>query len=66
MSETKPCPFCGGMVKKATKEINYGHNCYAKERYIYCTCCRMKWFPPDTAKTAQEIIEAWNRRHNDG
>ena len=53
MEQLKPCPFCGG---EATITL------FIKQIAISCTNCSAVV----VEKTAQEAIEAWNRRADNG
>ena len=50
MTDLKPCPFCGGKAKSKGYQIGFR---------VMCPECggRAKLF-----STAEEAIEAWNRR----
>jgi hypothetical protein len=65
MSELKPCPFCGGEAKLATKAMGHG----ALGAFVYCEdcCCESKSFPVRADWCANEMAaNAWNRRAEDG
>lgn len=53
MEQLKPCPFCGG---EATITL------FIKQIAISCTNCSAVV----VEKAAQEAIEAWNRRADNG
>ncbi len=48
-NELKPCPFCGGEAEWATKG----------KHWIMCSSCGVE---TQYCETAEEAIEAWNRR----
>lgn len=60
MEEMKPCPFCGGTVR-----FDEAYN-YFRDTVIYCDSCDMVFALDDCTATAEETIEAWNRRINNG
>lgn len=53
--ELKPCPFCGG------KELNFGRFGLS----ISCEYCGI-FFTPVGHGGKEEVIEAWNRRVDNG
>ena len=56
MKELKPCPFCGGEA-----EIEMDENWYWNY-YVFCQECKIT---TDYYETADEAIEAWNRREGE-
>ena len=59
-NELKPCPFCGGA-------IGIMHCSWGTVGVITCGNCRTKFVIPwNEAETPKDLIEAWNRRANDG
>lgn len=76
MAELKPCPFCGG------REVNYdyryvGRNRFREEAYITflkCDICGAQTKAmsfdgndrDDREATEAKVMEAWNRRAEDG
>lgn len=57
----KPCPLCGGYA-----HIDAHGPTYFREHVIYCEGCDM-YFALDAYKATQkDLIEAFNRRVNDG
>ena len=54
--ELKTCPFCGS--KANTGHWN-GHKKYDNYFLVMCTHC----FARTVGKTAEEAIEAWNKRN---
>ena len=56
-TELKPCPFCGADEDLRVVSV------YGEERYVTCLTCSA--CGPD-AETADEAIEAWNRRAGEG
>ena len=60
MDELKRCPFCGAKPRFVEKDP---FEQYRKEFFVYgvyCDCGAVIW-----KCTAEEAIEAWNRREND-
>ena len=53
MRELKPCPFCGG---EAEIEMD---DCWYWNYHVFCQECKIG---TDYYDTADEAIEAWNRR----
>ena len=53
MRELKPCPFCGG---EAEIEMD---DCWYWNYHVFCQECKIG---TDYYNTADEAIEAWNRR----
>ena len=64
MDELKPCPFCGGEVEIIDTGLNFWK--YAIRHKNICVKCILDTRGFSTEKTKQEVIEAWNRRVNDG
>ena len=58
MVDLKPCPFCGGYAM-IDKELLSGHWVYQ----VRCTGC---WATSPKINTKKEVVEAWNRRTDDG
>ncbi len=65
-NKLKPCPFCGGEAELSmhfwaspTTVVTY---------YAVCTkcSCRMQHSGYNDEETREDIIEAWNRRVDDG
>lgn len=64
MVELKPCPFCGECAVHINKA--YGYYC---DKVIYCENCDILFslFSLDDCKsTDEQLIEAWNRRADNG
>lgn len=63
MTELKPCPFCGGeavLIKRKLKTEFYPSD---GSYYAHCKKCIITTQP---RKNAESVIEAWNRRVNNG
>ena len=60
MEEMKPCPFCGENVR-----FDEAYN-YFRDNVIYCDNCGMVFALDEYTATAEETIEAWNRRADNG
>ena len=76
MAELKPCPFCGGSVSIAKSGDN-GHMWWFVTRGRREDRCRCRVFMEseeyqlnaplaDRLNLKNDLIEAWNRRVNDG
>lgn len=60
MDELKPCPFCGG---DAHLDKAYS---YFRDIVIYCEGCDVVFTLDDCSTTAKQIVDAWNRRADNG
>lgn len=60
MAELKSCPFCGASVR-----FDEAYN-YFRDTVIYCDSCDIVFTLDDCTATAEEVIEAWNRRVDNG
>jgi Lar family restriction alleviation protein len=61
-NELKPCPFCGGY---AHIDKTSSMTCF-RDAAIYCEGCN-SWYVLDAfSATEEDLIDAWNRRVNDG
>ena len=58
MMELKPCPFCGS--NKVVIRWNFRYEVY-EVNCVGCNCTLTHWY-----ECADEAINAWNRRHDDG
>ena len=56
MDQLKPCPFCGGAVEIVGESNPF---------LIWCETCGLEFGHEKDYKTYQ-IVEAWNRRVDDG
>ena len=54
MTELKPCPFCGGKAKLRGYQIDFR---------VMCPECGGR---AKLCSTAEETIESWNRRADNG
>lgn len=61
MSELKPCPFCGECAIHIDKAYSY----YC-DKVIYCENCDILFSLDDCKSTEEQLIEAWNRRVDNG
>jgi len=59
MSELKPCPFCGGYA-----HLDKAYS-YFRDIVIYCEECDTVFTLDDCNATAEDIVNAWNRRAED-
>ena len=65
--DLKPCPFCGGKnavvtnVLEAEPEMAY----YGLTKDNWNVVCNDCYAVGGTRRTAQEAVDAWNRRAND-
>ena len=57
--EIKPCPFCGGRAGIVYREPIFGHYVRRGTYYVHCTKCLITTMP---RKSADAVIETWNRR----
>lgn len=64
MSKLKPCPFCGGHDVHAEEQINDYTNT-VDFGAIICYDCLSSFFHREVT-CMDELIEAWNRRANNG
>lgn len=63
MPELKPCPFCGGEATVIqTKAYSTGVVLYHVWHYAFA--CPLREVRTENMETAEEAIEAWNRRHD--
>ena len=63
MAELKPCPFCGG--KASVKQVRGDTQRFYVDCDLSkgsCACIPSTW----QYDTAEEAVEGWNRRANDG
>jgi len=59
--DLKPCPFCGGKAKFDTVTwVRWEEPC------IVCTKCEALFTTGWVDPSQSDLIEAWNRRANDG
>ena len=56
MEQLKPCPFCGG-TDLHIEETDYV--------YLICYDC-LSWFTQAEITCREDLIDAWNRRPNNG
>ena len=77
MSELKPCPFCGGEVRLAKTGDEDNQLIWFITRGVKENACRCRVFMESAPfyvddpmehkrKLKNELIEAWNRRADDG
>ena len=52
----RPCPFCGSEAKVVNTPI---------KKTILCTGSCPLWFWDFSSESEQELIERWNKRHNE-
>ena len=65
MAELKPCPFCGDKSDLIqTTCLNNG--CVLYHVYHYSLRCPTNGIRTENRPTAEEAIDAWNRRAEDG
>lgn len=66
MDELKPCPFCGGEGHMEIKD-RADYREYYQTGFIVCERCGCRTRSVDTSHGWKKIvIEAWNRRVNNG
>ena len=61
MSDLKPCPFCGGMVKIEENHSYLNGKFYCVEHNRFCKVNIIC-----VGDTAEEVAAKWNRRADDG
>ena len=54
--ELKPCPFCGGYA-----HLDKAYS-YYRDIVIYCEGCDTVFTLDDCDATAEDVVNAWNRR----
>ena len=59
--ELKPCPFCGERSVYLDKAYSY-----YSDTVIYCENCDIVFSLDDVNATEEQLIEAWNRRADNG
>lgn len=59
MTEMKRCPFCGGYA-----HLDKAYS-YFRDIVIYCEECDTVFTLDDCNATAEDIVNAWNRRPED-
>ena len=55
-NKLKPCPFCGGHA-----HLDKAYS-YFRDTVIYCEGCDSVFTLDDCSTSAEEIVNAWNRR----
>ena len=64
MAELKPCPFCGGKAEVIqTKCLT--NDCTLYHVFHYELRCPIDGIRTENCRSAEEAIEAWNRRTED-
>lgn len=59
----KPCPFCGGEAKLVKRKFKVGFYPSGGTYYVHCKKCLITTQP---RTSAGPVIEAWNRRAENG
>ena len=59
--ELKPCPFCGERSVHLDKAYSYFN-----DTVIYCENCDIVFSLDDVNAKEEQLIEAWNRRADNG
>ena len=59
--ELKPCPFCGERSVYFDKAYSY-----FRDTVIYCENCDIVFSLDDVSAKEEQVIEAWNRRADNG
>lgn len=60
-NELKPCPFCGECAAHLDEAYSY-----YSDKVIYCENCDIVFSLDDCNATEEQLIEAWNRRDDNG
>ena len=64
--ELKPCPFCGSKATLQSGRLDGTHMTYwvqcDVDKGVLCPCVPYTY----DCDTAEEVVEAWNRRANNG